>query len=342
MSTHRGKRPKWLLLAVNPSTDDRPESAVVWVSDEYRAAFLKLFEDFLEEDTSTGKPKNRELVANIVSIRQAVLRDLWQSAGNPPPGLVWWEIWLARGDTGVELLRTFAAANQFRMSERRTDLIDRTVLWLQANWDDLHALPFTAIPVAEIRRPEFVDTVEDLTRDDQDELTTDLVERTTVAADGAPVVCHLDSGVRRSHVLLSQSLGARDIHSVVDSTGSDQRNHGTLMAGLALYGPLDDLLLTSGSVVLEHRLESVKILPDAPATNDPAAYGLITAQAASVLHADHRATRSGNGRAFTVVGGDRRAEHRYRHRPLRQRDRAHWSTRPRRRPAFPDLSRKRS
>jgi hypothetical protein len=284
MSKHHAtaRRPKWLLLTAHPSTQDRPENAVVWVSDEYRSAFLKIFEDFLARETRSGKPKNRELVANIGSIRRAVLQDLWESVGDPPRGLVWWEIWLTQTDTAVELLRAFAAG-RFRLSERRIDIADRTVMWLEARWDDLQSLPFTAVPVTEIRRPEFVDTVEDLSRDDQDELTTDLVERTTAAQDTAPAVCHLDSGVRRSHVLLSGSLDPSDIHSVVGGAGGDQRNHGTLMAGLALYGPLDGLLLTSGPVQLEHRLESVKMLPDEPATNDPVAYGLITAQAAAAV-----------------------------------------------------------
>lgn len=296
MSSHRVKRPQWLLLAVNPAIGDRPESAVVWVSDAYRGTFLKIFEDFLERNTPTGEPQKRALVANIASIRRAVLLDLWQSADDPPTGLAWWEIWLTRTDTGVELLRAFAAANRFRMSQRRMDLVDRTVVWLQARWDDLHALPFTAVPVAEIRRPEFVDTVEDYSRDDQDELTTDLVERTKFAPAGVPVVCHLDSGARRSHVLLSESIDPSDVHSVVGDSGEDRRGHGTLMAGLALYGPLDHLLWGKGLVTLTHRLESVKMLPDEPATNDPAAYGLITAQAAAAAEA----SAPGRQRAFCM------------------------------------------
>jgi hypothetical protein len=102
---------------------------------------------------------------------------------------------LARTDRqGVDLLHAYAAANNLRISDRRLDLTDRTVVWIQARWDDLQVLPFTAIPIAEIRRPEFVDTIEDLSRGDQDELTADLVERSTVAAaDVAPIVCHLDS-----------------------------------------------------------------------------------------------------------------------------------------------------
>ncbi|HCT77519.1 MAG TPA: subtilisin family serine protease [Micromonosporaceae bacterium] len=292
MSTHRNarKRPQWLLLAVNPATDDEPEHAVVWVSDEYRAKFLKLFEDYLQQQTIAGMPKNRALIANISSIRTAVLRDLWQSSGDPPSGLAWWEIWLVRTDAASDILRAFADANGYRISDRRLDLVDRTVMWIEARWDDLQVLPFTAIPVAELRRPEFVDTVEDLPRNDQDELTTDLVERTTSAARDMPVVCHLDSGVRRSHVLLAQSLDPADLHSVVGDSGIDRQGHGTRMAGLALYGPLDELLMSSKPVVLMHRLESVKLVPDAPARNDPLAYGLITATAVALTET------SSNGR----------------------------------------------
>lgn len=52
------------------------------------------------------------------------------------------------------------------------------------------------------------------------------------------------------------------------------------MAGLALYGCLTGLLNSNGPVALRHRLESVKILPDA-GQNDPDLYGELTAQAAS-------------------------------------------------------------
>jgi hypothetical protein len=68
----------------------------VWVSDPYRQAFLKLFEDYLTKLTVKGNPKNQELVANIATIRTTILRDLWQSDGEPTVrGDRWWELWLA-------------------------------------------------------------------------------------------------------------------------------------------------------------------------------------------------------------------------------------------------------
>lgn len=285
-------RPKWLLLSVMAASDDAPERAMVWVSDEYRSAFLKLFEDYLEKTTEKGRPRNRELVANIGRIRRAILQDLWQSEGDPPTaGKPWWELWLHPSENGVDLLRSFAQAHGAQVADRILLLNARTVVWVQARWDDLQALPLTAVPVAEIRRPEFVDTVEDLPREDQEELAEDLAERVAPADSSAPAVCHLDTGVRRSHALLSGSLAQEDLHTIVGSSGFDQQNHGTLMAGLALYGPLEELLLNNAQVALRHRLESVKMLPDSGDGHDPLAYGVATAQAVALPEATAARTR---------------------------------------------------
>lgn len=295
LTNHKKRLPRWLLLSVTPPEEDRPERAQVWVSDAYRAQFLKRFEDYLDTDTKKGNPKNQELVANIGRIRRAVLDDLWQSS-DPPPirGKHWWELWLRRTDDAAERVRRYAEVIGAPLAVRSLELNDRLVVWIQAQWDDLQALPFTDVPLAEIRRPEFVDTIEDLPDDERDDLATDLVDRIQPTSDpAAPAVCHLDTGVRRTHVLLAGSLDPADVHSVVDSPGgSDPENHGTPMAGLALYGPLDDLLLTTKPVALYHRLESVKFLPDRgrPQTN-PLAYGLITADAVAQPEATARRRR---------------------------------------------------
>jgi len=290
MSAHtkEPKRPLWLLLSVTPGTeeDDVPERAMVWISDEYRARFLALFEHYLEKTTPNGHPRNRELVANIGRIREAVLADLWQSAGTPPAtGTRWWELWLAPTDASVELTRQYAQARGLEMSNRFLVLNERTVVWVRSSWAALQDLPFTAVPLTEIRRPELVDTIEDLPQEDQDELAEDLIERIASTEDAsAPVVCHLDTGVRRTHVLLCGSLAPSDVHTIVNTT-DDRQNHGTPMAGLSLLGSLDDLLLGNQPVVLRHRLESVKILADTGIGHDPRAYGLVTAQAVALPEA---------------------------------------------------------
>ncbi len=284
---HRERRPEWLLLSVTPTKDGEPEKAQVWVSDEYRGRFLKKFEQYLNETTKKGKPRNQELVANIGRIRGAVLADLWQSSGTPPAhDRTWWELWLRPTEDAFEQLQAFASNRELAIANRTLTLGNRMVAWIRARWSDLQALPFTRVPVAEIRRPEFADTIEDFDRDDQDELTEDLLSRITATPDStAPAVCHLDTGVRRTHSLIRGSLAEGDVHSVVDEIGADVKNHGTPMAGLSLFGPLDELLLGTMQVALHHRIESVKILPDGGPGHDPLAYGLVTAQATAMPEA---------------------------------------------------------
>ena len=283
LSRHRlAKRPKWLLLSVHPATNDTPERAQVWISDEYRPNFLKLFEKYLTEDHgSSGKPKHRTLVANVAHIRETVLIDLWQSAGDPPTkGRCWWEVWLRPDVNAIHLAKAFAADLQLRMLDKSLKLDNRHVVWIQAQWDDLHALLLSAVPVTELRRPAFVDTVEDLELDVQHKYVTDLAARIVHANATAPAVCLLDTGVRRSHLLIEPSIAANDLHTVVGLPAGDIKGHGTTMAGLALLGPLDSLFNSSRTIRLIHRLESVKFLFDDPYSgHDPAAYGVVTAEA---------------------------------------------------------------
>lgn len=274
LTAHRKtpKRPMWLLLSVHPATEHDPERAAVWVSDDYRSKFLQIFEDFLAKSstkaarekwtTPEGNPANQGLVANIARIRQAVLRDLWTSEGEPPErGRHWWEIWLGVAEAGMEAFDSYVDVYGLRTARRSVSFRDRVVVWVEATWDQLQGLPFTRVPLAEIRRPEFIDSVEDLPPHEQDEFVQDLADRVIAAVADAPAVTHLDTGVFRGHVLLRDSLDPRDVHTVIGASGEDVAGHGTTMAGLALFGNLDSLLVSSDDVQLDHRLESVRMKP---------------------------------------------------------------------------------
>jgi len=295
-SRHRKtpKVPQWLLLSVQPATEDRAERAVVWVADAYRPQFLKIFEEYLEKkitrasedkwETPDGNPAHRALVANISRIRQVVLDDLWQSEGEPAKsGCRWWELWLEPSEQSTDALQKFASACELKLLRRSLALNDRVIMWIEATWQQLEVLPFTNVPIAEIRRPEFVDTIEDLLPGEQDEYVDDLASRVVAASRDSPAVCHLDTGVARTHRLLSSSLDSADLHTVIGTSGNDRQGHGTSMAGLALYGSLDDLLTGTGTVQLHHRLESVRILPEPgePVT-DPLDYGTVTVEAVAL------------------------------------------------------------
>ena len=105
-----------------------------------------------------------------------------------------------------------------------------------------------------------------------------LLGRLRAPGEGVPAVCVLDTGVNRGHQLLSPALREEDLHAYDPKWRTDDHDgHGTGLAGVALYGDLADHLTGSGAVELQHRLESVKILP--VEGNDPRLWGEITDEA---------------------------------------------------------------
>jgi hypothetical protein len=99
-------------------------------------------------------------------------------------------------------------------------------------------------------------------------------------------VCILDTGANRGHPLISPALSVEDAAAVEvgwgahDTGWGGSAGHGTEMAGLALYGDLVPVLESGDVVELQHRLESVKILPP-HGENLPEMYGAVTAMAVS-------------------------------------------------------------
>ncbi|WP_246138901.1 S8 family peptidase [Nitrospirillum bahiense] len=80
----------------------------------------------------------------------------------------------------------------------------------------------------------------------------------------ASYITLLDTGVSRAHPLIQPALAAADRHAANPAWGlEDIKGHGTQLAGLALFGDLTPKLQDMLPVSVGHRLESVKLLPDA-------------------------------------------------------------------------------
>lgn len=275
--------PSWILLSASAPKEDSPPAAIVWVNDEFRKAFLERFDEYATEFTDTNKPKNQPLIANMARIRRAVLDDLWQSRAAPPEtGTHWWELWLRDEPDARKHVDSYAAAAGATVASKALHLDGRLIVRVHATWKQLRNLPLSAVPLSEIRQPDRCDTYIDLPHREQDEYMHDLADRVVPAADAdAPTVCHLDTGIARNHRLLRDSIRPEDTHSVVPGESpADRHGHGTMMAGLALYGPLTPHLASSEPVALLHRLESVKFLPDR-GVHKHDTFGVVTADAVS-------------------------------------------------------------
>jgi len=268
------------------------EAATVFVPDGGLPHFLSRLNQYATEETPKGKPKHRDLVDRISSIRLATLRALWTDAGDAYPSeseSIWWEVWLLRSD-GSEVLRLqdFSVESHIPMGGRSIVFDDRIVCLVSASPAQLSPALDVLSDVAELRRARtgssfFVD----LSVSEQGEWVADLLSRTEQIPADAPAVCVLDTGVNRGHPLLEPAISEADATAVDPRWGSQDNGggplsagHGTEMAGLALYGDLIPVLESSDPVRLRHRLESVKILPPSwAAPNEPDLYGAVTAQA---------------------------------------------------------------
>lgn len=279
-----GEQPE--LVAVKEATTDTGtvQIATVYIPNGKRDYFLKRLNDYVET-TSQDRAKNATLVEGIAAIRQATIRELWTDPDDEfpsePNAVVWWEVWLRRHDGHEqERLDEFAQRNRWLTSAHYLGFQDRTIMLVRATAEQLAQGLGSLDDLAELRRPHDVSSLlTDIAPNEQAEWVEELRRRLQVAGPDSPVVCVLDTGIHDGHPLLADSLAEADMH-VVDA-GWQKRPinpHGTQMAGLALYGDLHRAVTTAHPVRLDHRLESVKILPD-HGENQRDLYGAITARA---------------------------------------------------------------
>ena len=119
---------------------------------------------------------------------------------------------------------------------------------------------------------------------EQEKWVRNLGERIVPPKEDSVAVCLLDTGVTQIHRLIEPGLSLSDLYTCDPVwTTHDHHGHGTQMSGLILYCDLSAALVHSTSIILEHCLESVKLLPPSEQReNDPELYGAITEQAVSL------------------------------------------------------------
>lgn len=254
---------------------------------------LRLIEAYETKTTATkGAPRNKELIESIASIRLAAVRDFWQDEIAFPEAdqSLWWEVWLRAeaqdppGERHADF-RQIAGQRGLRVSGQFVLFPERVVTLTYGSASALGASSELLSRVAELRAAKEVATdYRELRAADQADFVRELASRIVPPSDDAPAVCILDSGVNREHPLLTAALAPADTHSIRPEqwgTADDSRQHGTRMAGVALYGCLTAAFPTTGPYLLRHRLESVKFLPPPPGQNEVKDYGPFTEQAVS-------------------------------------------------------------
>ena len=258
----------------------------VYIPDGKKSLFLKKVNQYAAETTKKGTPRNNELIAPIDDIRLAVLESFWVDDLSSMPGEEpeWCEVWL-RGQNEITVNSFFALAEKLQIGTVVGEYLlfpERIVVAAKASREQLINLLESSPVIAEIRKLKHVaGFFVELENAEQAEWVDDLLSRVKVT-DNNVSICLLDTGVNSGHRLLMPVISQSDCQAYDPAWGThDDREHGTGMAGLAVYGDLSPLLQGQGFVEIGHKIESVKILPPG-SQNDQKLYGYITKQAVSL------------------------------------------------------------
>jgi subtilisin family serine protease len=278
---------------VIPNTDEQyPKTvtkATVFIPTGKQQIFIDKITEYATLLTTSGKPKNNNLVSSIENINNAItisafwvgrISDLPNSDNN------WYELWFdVQEETAtVTLSNAFDLLDRLSIQHKPHNEIirfpERAVVLVFCNQNNLLDIIKQGVTLAEIRKPAdpnvfFVNS----SLIEQSEWANNLQRRATVNNSGV-AVCILDTGINANHSLLLSAMPTRNV-TVENAWGiADNNGHGTNMAGIALYDNLKEILLTNRSVTINHFIESVKIIePNSTVVTVPKLYGVTTENA---------------------------------------------------------------
>jgi len=251
---------------------DKKTYATVFVPDGSLQNFENKINAYDEERKQlNGKAAdNQPLIDTIASFRKATVKALWTDTIPMPENrneIICWEVWLtARGNrqNQVDGFKALAKTLNIETSDNHFEFKERTVLLIRATIKQLEQSLHLLNNIAELRKAKTTaDFFTEMEGREQKEWLIDLQKRIVFPkeTDKTPFICILDTGINAAHPLLEKFLGENDLHTINEAWGkADIAGHGTLVAGLALYGDLSYLLETKEQLEVVHRLESSKII----------------------------------------------------------------------------------
>lgn len=221
-----------------------------------------------KEDGTFSSPKNAELIQSIGSIRKVDLLGLWRSPKKYFPSsedenqCFMWEIWLDKTDLGKNF-RNKSENYSVNIGKGYLDFPESIVVIASASRGNLQEAIEHLDGVMALTKPATTaDVICGADIVEQKEWLNDL-EKSFKGCDNNSnkvYVTLLDTGVNLSNELIESALLAEDRYTVRSGWGiEDSVGHGTLMAGLILFGDLLNVIQEFNDIILKFRLESVKI-----------------------------------------------------------------------------------
>jgi hypothetical protein len=211
---------------------------------------------------------NQDLVAKIDSVSRATLKNLWSSPLEfiPKEEAIWCELWLSTDLIMFNKLKeSFVNLCDLFNIEAIDDYIffpERTIAIIKANFNQLNELIKSFDYIAELRKPQEWNSfwLNQTVIEREDWLKSAI--NNIVFNDSDNYISILDTGINNGHMLIAPVLEDENRLTVDENWGrNDTGQHGTRMAGVAIYGDLNDTLENYDEIIINHKIESVKVIP---------------------------------------------------------------------------------
>lgn len=263
-----------------------------YTSNEKKDVFRSRIEQFINDDTRGGKPKNRPMLNNIFLIRPSTLEDLWTDDISLLPkdseSIIKCEAWVTFDDEEARnnFLKKIDEKLYSYISKSYITLPTVTIFKISANRNQIEGLIAENPDIVELRiSSENPSVFIDMDIPSQHEFTDDFNQRIQLEPSENDIfVSILDTGVNYNNPLLNKVCEAR--YSTSWDTNWDHYTdnvlfptnvyHGSFQAGVAAFGSdILDYLVNSQMIKATHKIESGRILPPR-GTNPEELYGAIT------------------------------------------------------------------
>ena len=272
---------------IRESESDENLMATVFIPMDQRQKFVNKIQKYIET-ADAERPKNYILINSIDHIRLATLKSFWTDKRDFPNNVVepmWFELWLQNDRVDDEIIDRFCNATNAEFKGQKIDLPNTSIILVKASIQSLEKSLFLISNLLEMKFPittasDFLD----LETIEHDDWIIDLESRLSSSNSNDIRITILDTGINFNHKLLSPFISESSSSSYGDdivgtwplySTLGNRHHHGSLQAGLAIYGNLVNCLESTDTISINYSLESGRILPEY-GNNDPLLYGYVT------------------------------------------------------------------
>lgn len=275
------------------------EEATIFIPDNKRTAFLKKINEYINtiSDDPAVNPRNKPLLNSIDHIKLSSIKDFWTDSIEYFPKdkqqTIWWEVWIKKIDDNPEYtfeqVKSFAESINADLGNSYLNFFNNMVFLIKSNIAQLEKSLFLMTNLLELRYvPETPSFFVNLNSIDQNVWINDLVSRISTKNEPTTSVCILDTGVNYNHPLLklicsdqlsisyNPSWPKYDIKPKIYER-KPYAPHGSMQAGIAGLGSLQELLESNDVIKINHVIESARILPP-QGFNKPELYGAITTE----------------------------------------------------------------